>query len=60
MMLGSKGILPPLIPNCYVLCTPAILKIYICHKITTIGIHIYIAKMKRYCKVPFRHKSGVT
>ena len=30
--------------NCYVLCTPAILKIYICHKITTIGIHIYIAR----------------
>ena len=60
MMLGSKGILPPLIPNCYVLCTPAILKIYICHKITTIGIHIYIAKMKRYCKVTFHHKSGVT
>jgi len=22
-MLGSKGILTPLIPNCYVLCTPA-------------------------------------
>ena len=21
MMLGAKGILPPLIPNCYVLCT---------------------------------------
>ncbi len=26
MMLGSKGILTPLIPNCYVLCTLAILK----------------------------------
>jgi len=26
MLLGSKGILPPLIPDCYVLCTLAILK----------------------------------
>ena len=26
MMLGSKGILTPLIPDCYVLCTLAILK----------------------------------
>jgi len=26
MMLGAKGILPPLIPDCYVLCTFAILK----------------------------------
>ena len=25
-MLGSKGILTPLIPDCYVLCTLAILK----------------------------------
>ena len=25
-MLGPKGILPPLIPDCYVLCTLAILK----------------------------------
>ena len=25
-MLGSKGILPPLIPDCYVLCTLAIFK----------------------------------
>ena len=25
-MLGSKGILTPLIPDCYVLCTPAIFK----------------------------------
>ncbi len=25
-ILGAKGILPPLILNCYVLCTPAILK----------------------------------
>ena len=25
MMLGSKNFLTPLIPNCYVLCTPAIL-----------------------------------
>ncbi|WP_308453204.1 hypothetical protein, partial [Hominifimenecus microfluidus] len=24
MMLGSKGFLTPLIPDCYVLCTPAI------------------------------------
>ena len=29
MMLGSKGILTPLIPNCYVLCTPAILKTFV-------------------------------
>ena len=29
MMLGAKGILPPLIPNCYVLCTPAILKTFV-------------------------------
>ena len=29
MMLGSKGILPPLIPNCYVLCTLAILKTFV-------------------------------
>ena len=28
-MLGSKGILPPLIPNCYVLCTLAILKTFV-------------------------------
>ena len=28
-MLGSKGILTPLIPNCYVLCTPAILKTFV-------------------------------
>ena len=26
MMLGSKGFLTPLIPDCYVLCTPAIFK----------------------------------
>ena len=26
MMLGSKGILTPLIPDCYVLCTRAIFK----------------------------------
>ena len=26
MMLGAKGILTPLIPDCYVLCTLAILK----------------------------------
>ena len=26
MMLGSKSILTPLIPDCYVLCTPAIFK----------------------------------
>jgi len=26
MMLGSKGILTPLIPDCYVLCTLAIFK----------------------------------
>ena len=26
MMLGSKGLLPPLIPDCSVLCTPAIPK----------------------------------
>ena len=25
-MLGSKGFLTPLIPDCYVLCTPAIFK----------------------------------
>lgn len=25
-MLGAKGILPPLVPNCYVLCAFAILK----------------------------------
>ena len=29
MMLGSKGILTPLIPNCYVLCTLAILKTFV-------------------------------
>ena len=29
MMLGSKGILTPLIPNCCVLCTPAILKTFV-------------------------------
>ena len=29
MMLGAKGILPPLIPNCYVLCTLAILKTFV-------------------------------
>ena len=29
MMLGSKGILTPLIPNCYVLCTFAILKTFV-------------------------------
>ena len=29
MMLGAKGILTPLIPNCYVLCTPAILKTFV-------------------------------
>ena len=28
-MLGAKGILPPLIPNCYVLCTLAILKTFV-------------------------------
>ena len=28
-MLGSKGILTPLIPNCYVLCTLAILKTFV-------------------------------
>ena len=28
-MLESKGILPPLIPNCYVLCTLAILKTFV-------------------------------
>ena len=26
MMLGSKGLLPPLIPDCSALCAPAILK----------------------------------
>ena len=29
MMLGSKGILTPLIPNCCVLCTHAILKTFV-------------------------------
>ena len=29
MMLGSKGILTPLIPNCCVLCTLAILKTFV-------------------------------
>ena len=28
-MLESKDILTPLIPNCYVLCTPAILKTFV-------------------------------
>ena len=28
-MLGSKGILTPLIPNCYALCTLAILKTFV-------------------------------
>ena len=27
--VGSKSILTPLIPNCYVLCTPAILKTFV-------------------------------
>ena len=41
MMLGSKGILPPLIPDCSVLRTPAILK----------NIHnplIFLRKMASY------------
>ena len=40
MMLGSKGILTPLIPNCCVLCTPAILKTFV--------IRSFFSKMASY------------
>ena len=40
MMVGSKGILTPLIPNCYVLCTPAILKTFV--------IRSFFSKMAPY------------
>ena len=54
-MLGSKGILTPLIPDCYVLCTLAILK----NILNQVNLKLLELTNKRGKGPPGTNKSGI-